>query len=223
MNVDYTFIINLKHRKDRKKKMTKQLQNAHIHKYEFFKAIQPSPQDIQKCNTKFLEPIPDWFKLTGGDEMKYKIGSLGCMLSHIEVIKLSLERNYDRVLILEDDTEFELGDKHGFTHLNDEINDLSFGLFYLAGNHRGSKIEKVKHNVLRVQGTYTTGSYVIDKSAMLYIVQAIQGFTREVDVFYANVIQKMFPCYCIYPHMTKQAEGYSDIVQKNVSYNLNLI
>jgi len=57
---------------------------------------------------------------------------------------------------------------------------------------------------------------------MSYIVQHIQGFTREIDVFYANVIQKKFPCYCVYPHITKQAEGYSDIVQKEVCYNLNI-
>jgi hypothetical protein len=102
-----------------------------------------------------------------------------------------------------------------------DVTPRAFGLFYLAGNHRGSKIEKVD-DVLKVEGTYTTGSYIIDKSVMSYIVQHIQGFTREIDVFYANVIQKKFPCYCVYPHITKQAEGYSDIVQKEVCYNLNI-
>jgi hypothetical protein len=219
MNIDHTFVINLKHRKDRKKNMIKQLKKVHLQTYEFFDAIRPSTLDLEAWNPYFLNPIPDWFKITGGNELKYKIGCLGCLLSHMEVIKLSIERNYERVLILEDDTEFQLE-----TSLSSYLKDVSpraFGLFYLAGNHRGSKIEKVD-DVLKVEGTYTTGSYIIDKSVMSYIVQHIQGFTREIDVFYANVIQKKFPCYCVYPHITKQAEGYSDIVQKEVCYNLNI-
>jgi len=219
MNIDHTFVINLKHRKDRKKNMIKQLKKVDLQTYEFFDAIRPTTLDLEAWNPYFLNPIPDWFKLTGGNELKYKIGCLGCLLSHMEVIKLSIERNYERVLILEDDTEFQLE-----TSLSSYLKDVTpraFGLFYLAGNHRGSKIEKVD-DVLKVEGTYTTGSYIIDKSVMSYIVQHIQGFTREIDVFYANVIQKKFPCYCVYPHITKQAEGYSDIVQKEVCYNLNI-
>lgn len=219
MNIDHTFVINLKHRKDRKKNMIKQLKKVDLQTYEFFDAIRPTTLDLEAWNPYFLNPIPDWFKLTGGNELKYKIGCLGCLLSHMEVIKLSIERNYERVLILEDDTEFQLE-----TSLSSYLKDVTpraFGLFYLAGNHRGSKIEKVD-DVLKVEGTYTTGSYIIDKSVMSYIVQHIQGFTREIDVFYANVIQKKSPCYCVYPHITKQAEGYSDIVQKEVCYNLNI-
>ena len=38
--------------------------------------------------------------------MLYQIGCLGCLMSHVQVCKLALERNYKNILILEDDTEF---------------------------------------------------------------------------------------------------------------------
>ena len=55
---------------------------------------------------------------------------------------------------------------------------------------------------------------------MKCIVDKMANFPREVDVFYSTYIQKEYPCYCIMPHLTRQGDGYSDIVQKNVSYKL---
>lgn len=226
MIIDKVFVINLAHRVDRKNKIISELEKVGITNYEIFKAIKPTEDMIEKWNPNFLNPIPEWFKKTGGDETKYKIGSLGCMLSHYQIIKLSFERNYNNVLILEDDTEFQLQKGITFDILLDllkkQLDNLDFGLLYLAGNHRGSQIKKHSNNIIKVKGTLTTGSYVINKSVMKYILDNIIGFVREIDVYYSMIIQSKFPCYCIYPHVTFQGEGYSDIVQKNVSYKLNL-
>lgn len=221
MNIDKVYIINLEHRTDRKAKVIGELERIGITNYEFFKAIKPSEEDIQKWNPKFLDPMPVWFK---GDVPKYKIGSLGCMLSHMEIIKQCIKNQYENVLILEDDTIFCL--KAGFTlnHLlsvlNNQIETLSFGLLYFAGNHRNTTPEKISNNIIKVDGSLTTGSYIINKSVMEYIVENMQGYAREIDVYYANIIQKKYPCYCVTPHLTRQDAGYSDIVHANVSYAL---
>ena len=224
MNVDKIFIINLEHRGDRKKKIISELQRVGLTNYEIFKAIKPTEEMINEWNPNFLNPIPEWFKRTGGDEKKYKIGALGCMLSHLEIIKLCIERKYENVLILEDDTEFQIGNGIRFDQvisiMKNQFENLNFGLFYLAGNHRGAQLQKKSDNINRVKGTLTTGSYIINKSVMKFIVKNMASFPREIDVFYSTVIQNQFPCYCVHPHITKQGDGYSDIVQKNVSYKL---
>ena len=228
MNIDKIFIINLEHRVDRKKKILSELQRVGLTNYEIFKAIKPTEEMVNEWNPNFLNPIPEWFKRTGGDENKYKIGSLGCMLSHLEIIKICIERKYENVLILEDDTEFQIGNGIRFEQviniMKNQLENLNFGLFYLAGNHRaiGASLQKKSENVNRVKGTLTTGSYIINKSVMKYISKNIIGYEREIDVFYSTVIQNQFPCYCVHPHITKQGDGYSDIVQKNVSYKLNI-
>jgi len=226
MNIDKIFIINLEHRGDRKKKIISELQRVGLTNYEIFKAIKPTEEMVNEWNPIFLNPIPEWFKRTGGDEKKYKIGALGCMLSHLEIIKLCIERKYNNVLILEDDTEFQIGNGIRYDQVIDimknQLEKLNFGLFYLAGNHRGAKIEKKSENVNRVKGTLTTGSYIINKSVMKFIVKNMVNYHREIDVFYSTIIQNQFPCYCVEPHITKQGDGYSDIVQKNVSYKLNI-
>ena len=224
MHIDKVYIINLKHRKDRKIKIIKELARMGITNYEFYTAIKPKQKDIVNWNPQFLNPIPQWFKNTGGDELKYKIGCLGCMTSHIDIIKKSLANNYTNVLILEDDTEFTQQTGAQFqdimNYLTPQLENLSFGLLYLAGNHRGSKMEKKTDNIVKVEGTYTTGSYIINRSIMEYVVKNVHGYKKEIDVYYAEEIQNKFPCYCIMPHMTKQCSSYSDIVQKQVNYNL---
>ena len=226
MNIDKIFIINLEHRGDRKKKIISELQRVGLTNYEIFKAIKPTEEMINEWNPNFLNPIPEWFKRTGGDEKKYKIGALGCMLSHLEIIKICIERKYENVLILEDDTEFQIGNGIRFDQvisiMKNQFENLNFGLFYLAGNHRGAQLQKKSENVNRVKGTLTTGSYIINKSVMKFIVKNMVNYHREIDVFYSTIIQNQFPCYCVHPHITKQGDGYSDIVQKNVSYKLNI-
>lgn len=222
MEVDHTFVINLNHRKDRKEQMIKELNRVGIEKYEFFRAIKPIADQLDMWHPLFLTPIPVWFQQTGGNPLRYKIGALGCMLSHIEVIKISLERNYERVLILEDDSAFLFDSWSKYVETMRPYVDVSFGIMYLTGNHRGATLERVNDKLHRVKGTYTTGSYILHRSAMEFILQNIGGFLREIDVFYANIVQIHLPCYCVFPHSAKQTEGYSDIVQRHVEYKLNI-
>ena len=226
MKIDKTYIINLESRKDRRDKIIKELTRVGITNYEIFKAIRPKIHDVKKWNKQFLNPIPQWFINTGGNIEKYKIGCLGCMLSHYEILKDSIKNKYNNILILEDDTAFTLLDNIKFDDnmnmLESQINSVNttIDMLYLCGNHRGSKINNVTENILKIDGTLTTGSYIINNKTAKYIVDNIHGYTREIDVYYANVIQKVHNCYVIYPHMTRQTEGYSDIVQREVSYKL---
>ena len=84
MKLDKIFIINLEHRTDRKKKIIQELERVGLNNYELFKAIRPTKEMVDKWNPNFLNPIPEWFKRSGGDQNKYKIGALGCMLSHLD-------------------------------------------------------------------------------------------------------------------------------------------
>lgn len=234
MDIDKVFIINLKERTDRRKEILKELNNAKIDNYEFFDAIRPTIEDLNKWNPNYIETIPGWFKRLDKDEQKYRLGQLGCLLSHYNVIKECKKRGYQNVLILEDDTKFMLDSDN----LNSNSNTLNFtdklmgyreqlekikniyGVLYLTGNHRSESLKRISENILNVRYTLTTGSYIISNRGIDYILDNIEGYDREVDIFYAEILQQKLPCFCIYPHIAGQAESYSDIVQMNVNYKL---
>ena len=93
-------------------------------------------------------------------------------------------------------------------------------MLYLSGSHLGNT-NKISENIIKVNGTYTTGSYLITNNAMNYFVNNIKNYNKEVDVFLAENIQPYFNCFCIIPHLTTQLEGFSDIQNKYVNYELN--
>jgi GR25 family glycosyltransferase involved in LPS biosynthesis len=225
MNIDMIYIINLEHRKDRKEKMIQELKRVGIHNYEFFKGVVPSQEDIQEWNPNFINPPPEWFIKTGGDINKYRIGSLGCMKSHYEIIKKAYENNYENIFIMEDDTKFLIQENFNviLNQLKPQIEKIKndFGILYFSGNHLSATIKKISPNISFVQGTLTTGCYIINRRAMKAIIDDLNHFPREIDVYYSDILQNKIPCFCFIPHLTTQYPDYSDILHKNTSYNLS--
>ena len=207
--MDKIFIINLKERTDRKQSILNELHKNGIINFEFFNAIKPKIQDIHKWNIKFCSHHKGLQNILG-----YKTGALGCLLSHYSIIKTSLKRNYEKIMILEDDAIFK-NDPNILGKYMDELNN--FDMLYLSGSHLGTK-EKINNNIIKIKGTYTTTGYIITRPVMEYLVKNIEGYSKEIDVFYAEEIQPIFNCYCTIPHIIYQNEGYSDIQCKEVKY-----
>ena len=229
MNINKIFIINLESRPDRKLQILDEMkkQNISENNYEFFKAIRPTPEEVQEWNPKYCEYNknsihPDKF-------VGYTQGSLGCLKSHVEICKIAMERGYENILILEDDTEFVKSIDNIVDYIN-KINN-SYDMLYLAGRHISknhnkhslSNMSYIKNNnntisTIKSNNILTTGSYCIKKPAMEYLINNINNYSKEIDVFYVEKIQSNFDCYLCIPNITKQRDGYSDIQQNNVNY-----
>lgn len=216
MNIDKIFIINLEKRTDRKEEMMKEMEKHNIQNYEFYNADRPSIQDIIQWNNNYCNHVKTSFR-NAQKFLMYQIGSLGCLKSHLGVCKLALERKYKNVLILEDDTQF-IHNLDMLAEFSSQINN-EYDMLYLCGSHNGVR-ETVSKNIVKTAKTHTTGSYLITENAMKYLVDNIQSYTKEIDVYYADEIQSRFSCFCALPHITKQRDGFSDIQQSNVSYKL---
>lgn len=211
---DKIFIINLKHRTDRKEKILNELQKQKITNYEFFDGIVLRIEDVNSWNPNYCDHIsPRDVK----NYNKYKIGCLGCLKSHLEIMKLSLSRGYKNVLILEDDCVFE----KDFNYMKKSLEkfDKDYNLLYLSGSHLGSKT-KITQTIYKITQTLTTGSYIVNETVMKYICDTIIGYNKEIDVFYTDSVQKKFDCYAFVPRVTRQRSGFSDIQQTNVNYKL---
>jgi len=217
MIIDKIFIINLAHRTDRKEHMINEMKKQNISNYEFFSAVKPTLNEVNEWNNNYCNHVKKDVHPLKFDN--YRIGCLGCMKSHIEVIKLALIRNYKNILILEDDTVFI----NDFSKLYDYSQQIAnnYDMLYLSGSHLGKKIN-ISTNIKKVIGTYTTGSYCISEKVMKYLIYNINGYYKEIDCFYSEEIQHLFNCYCVVPHITKQLDGYSDIQQTNISYKLSI-
>jgi FkbM family methyltransferase len=128
-----------------------------------------------------LEGIPDYgfwrnFNIDSLSE-KYILGSLGCRASHLHAINLSIERNYSKILILEDDIFF--------TENPNELlkkQDLNnWDMLYFGG-----LVEPHYRNQV-------VGGFAYGVNSSLFKEILIMGRTSgmEIDNFYAKIIQHM--------------------------------
>lgn len=229
MNYDKIYIINLEHRKDRREHIIKELKKVSIDNYVIFKAIKPETEDdINKWNKNFCKERADWLK-NAPDEyyLKYRLGSLGCLQSHYEILKDAEENNYNNIIILEDDAFFRINTRFEelIKILINQSNHIktSIDIFYFGGRHNKQDYEKISENIVKVKSMATTTAYLINKETRKYIIENIQNNESEIDCYYSNVIQNKFNCYSVIPSIICQSSGFSDIVQRNVSYNFDVI
>ena len=226
MEVDKVYIIHLPYRVDRKNSILHELRRMRIAHYEFFDAIEiKSRQELHRINPTFLEQRPWWLK--GEEEayfQQYRLGALGCLLSHLGVMQKALKAGYRRILILEDDAQFA-ADQGSWKLMCDAYRaqyagpDPPYDILYLGGMSCKTKLRRCSQNLYQTKNTGGGHAYIIGEEMMKYVVKNALAFRKEIDMFYIERIQPRGKCFCILPPPVYQAEGFSDICQEKRSYD----
>lgn len=165
---DKIFYINLKRDVDRNDHMIDQFKEFGITNYERFEAIECTEVPDKSLWRNFLE-----------EDEKYVKGSIGCRDSHLGIFKIAKERDYKKILILEDDIVM-LQDPNEIMKINERNISLS-DMFYFGGyieeDHRG-----------QIVGAY---AYAVTEKLFDDIIHMAIPSGMEIDNFYAKVIQHM--------------------------------
>jgi glycosyl transferase, family 25 len=105
-------IINLKSRPDRRRQLQEELDRINLRatQVEWFAAIRPDTQ----------EPFDS-------------IGAKGCFLSHLSILDAAAEQNLPRVLLLEDDVDFERDFNQRMAQIVEDLQRTPWDMFYGGG------------------------------------------------------------------------------------------
>lgn len=186
--VDKIFCINLKHRTDKKKFIIGQARKYNF-RVSFFNAIENKKNPM-----------------------------LGCLQSHLSIIKLAKERKYKSVLIMEDDCQFVTEPIIYEKELPEDWQQLFLGCNLMEILE--SDIQNVKHKKFIRMKCLATHSYILKSSAYDELINGLSNNNLPVDVYYKDHFQDKRTSYMIYPQLTTQKEGYSDIEQRVLKYAL---
>ena len=153
---------------------------------------------------------------------RLKPGELGCLLSHLNVLKECQKNNIENVLITEDDVEFcdDLNEK--FFQYQKELPD--WDILYFGANHalcnpyESNPPIKISEHVYKVVHAYSTHAYAVNKSCYNELINHISNPIKPLDVMY-SMIQKDLNVYVFRPHLAWQVEGYSDIMEIDIDYS----
>jgi GR25 family glycosyltransferase involved in LPS biosynthesis len=146
----------------------------------------------------------------GSDDWKKCVD--GCTQSHLKIINEAKEKNYERILVFEDDIYFYNG---GFTHSIDiiesainEIKDKDWEILYLGGALLDDTITQVDKHLIEVERMNGAHAYILNHTAYDILINRYH-YAYPMDVLLsANLTKK----YSVYPVAVTQRGGdVSDI------------
>lgn len=212
---DEVYLINLERRKDRMIKVDNKLKDVGIS----YKRIKGYDGQLLK---EFVDP-----KIL----VRRTPGYLGCLLSHLEIIKLSYNQGLEKILILEDDIIIHRNINEEFERIINTLdieNNLDWDLLYLGGGQctgsfklpeeyndtkpinnevRDSRIWKADH-------VWSGHSYALNRKLMKWIIDYYEenGYKYELDRVLASEVQgnPNFKCLSVYPQLFMQHDIVSD-------------
>jgi len=109
-----------------------------------------------------------------------KLGTAGCILSHLKAIRTAKDRGWDNVVIFEDDATFIDGNlEYADTSVRD-VMSREWEIFYFGATYRGP-MSRVTDNLLRVDtGAYALHAYGVNSTVFDRIIDTIPGDAEDI-------------------------------------------
>jgi GR25 family glycosyltransferase involved in LPS biosynthesis len=224
---DKIYCINLENRQDRWIKNKREFNQKSI-EVERFEAINGLTISDEEFNSLLDKYNPN--RLTGESASLNGLienkSSLGCLLSHIEVIKKAKINNYKRILIFEDDIMLS----NDFSESIKRISKLDWGIVYLGASQFNWKGIEEKDGFYLCKNTLGTFAYAIDSSMYDDIINLLETKRKSVDNLLSEIqLSNYGKCYTFYPNIvisnveesdirdSKDIITYSNLVKWNLS------
>ena len=210
---DKIYCVNLDDRPGRWKVAKKRFKKLNLN-VERFSAAGPKDDEVKESFLNLSK-----IKARGGNQnlgpaVIKSLPVMGCLISHIRILKKALSAGHKRILILEDDVIFA----KAFMKRTDKIYNIkNWDLLYLGSSQHSWK--KINTKEAKKDGFYkswmSTGTfaYAINSSAFEPLIKLLSGKKYPVD-HYLTIFQSQrykSLCYTLYPHIVISDVTKSDI------------
>ena len=210
--IDQIYIINLDDAVDRRRCIEAQLTKLNVKNYTFFKAIRPS-----------MDILNNYRNFSRNNPQNIRRNELGCLLSHIGVMKDALHNNYDTIIILEDDVV--ILDVDFIEKIKAHIISLknNFDVLLLGANHKRPAKRKILDEIYECTTSNCTFSYCIQTKTMKRLI-IDYNYKFPWDVHWRK-FDKASPIkfYCIIPHLVNVTNTISTIQDTKTNYSKSIL
>ena len=185
-------------------------------------------QDLQKAGIKTEKFAWNHYKTFGIHELRKcnpinqirNIAELGCLLSHINVIKDAIKNDYENILILEDDVmPTKHYNKKILKNLYEYMQKKHWKIIYLSACQTNWDYVKCKNGYyIATKDTKGSHSYIINKSSYKIILKEFKKLQNASDVCLINLQNKYQNQIVVkYPNIFMQDFSFqSNVWKRNI-------
>lgn len=183
---DKIFIINLPRCKDRWNKIKENLINQGIYNFERQVGVylpRNSSNQLPQSYYQRLEAYGGKYK----NNYSYILNAVGVNMAHYEIIKKAVKRNYDRIMILEDDSFLVKDFWNKFIRGINYLESQNWDMIYLGWKKscpHPSQSRITQELVIPFGGIRGAYGYALHKRMFPYLVKNHLFRGMELDVFY---------------------------------------
>lgn len=203
---DKIYCLNLERNSEKWKKTNTQFKelNINVDRFLGIDGNNITDDEFDEISNRKISEV-DSSKL-GLIENKY---ALGCLMSHIEIIKEAKSAGYKRILIFEDDVI--LSDE--FSERISQINKLNWELLYLGASQFNWSGVKVNNGFYKCSNTLGTFAYAINSNIYDDLLELFETKRKSIDNLLSEYQLKNKQSFVIYPNIVISDVSQSDIRQ----------
>ena len=149
---------------------------------------------------------------------KIMTGELGCLLSHMNVVKKCRDNKSEKVLIFEDDVMLRNDFWNVFERNIAKIPE--WDMIFLGGNHVGG-LEQIDEEIFKMKHSFCTHAYVLPRKTYDVLISNWEKLDKPSDVTTAEM-HEQYNCYVIKPSgesLAWQKTNFSDIQEGFCNYD----
>jgi hypothetical protein len=193
----YTYLINLPSRQDRLASALAQCEAQRI-KPKLFPAIDGTTFD------GFVLHHP-----RKNEALRWNAAAAALVKTTILILEEAMEKQYDSILILEDDVVFhpqfaELVETN-FHKIPEDWESINFGCLHML------PYEMLNDTIARVGGAYNCHCYALRASVFSYFHSVLQSLDRPLDHYTLQFLHPRGKSYCFVPDIAFQSGSPSSI------------
>jgi GR25 family glycosyltransferase involved in LPS biosynthesis len=196
MHIDKIFIINLPQRIERLEKIKDLLKKLElIDNYEIYKAVDGKELSETEINKSLsITSLHSLYVESNNHKDIRTKGAIGCFLSHYNLWKEIIKRDYDNVLIIEDDAEAEYNYDEIITYINSIPSNYNLALlswftlwFDKLENKKNKKVINDSWDQYKSINIFGTAVYMLNKEGAKKLIENALPINYQVDA-YMNII-----------------------------------
>lgn len=151
-----------------------------------------------------------------------KNGAKGCAHSHYRAMDMAIKNNWDKVLIIEDDFQFNDNIGYKFEEVIKENNDWDVLMPYWWINGINRRSKKINKNIRQVThhkyGAYTTSCYAVNKNIIPILRDKfLLSYSNLSDTYTKS--ERLFVCDCVWFSVQNKCKWY--LIEPKLGYIAN--